>query len=66
MLILGQDTSFTKKYHVHRLVYYEIHSDINQAITREKRMKKWKRKWKINLIEEFNPDWKDLYFDLIG
>jgi putative endonuclease len=57
---------FTRKYRIHELVYYEIHDDIYQAITREKRMKKWKRQWKINLIEKFNPDWRDLYHDLIG
>jgi putative endonuclease len=58
--------SFTKKYRIHKLVYYEVHDDVYQAITREKRMKKWKRQWKINLIEKFNPDWRDLYHDLIG
>ncbi|NJN82958.1 MAG: GIY-YIG nuclease family protein [Caldilineaceae bacterium] len=51
---------FTQKYGVHRLVYYESTNDVTAAITREKRMKKWKRQWKINLIEERNPDWKDL------
>ncbi len=56
---------FTKKYNIHRLVYYEETGDVNSAITREKQMKKWKRKWKMELIEKFNPDWKDLYEDLI-
>jgi putative endonuclease len=56
---------FAKKYGVHRLVYYERTSDINSAIQREKRMKKWKRQWKIELIEEFNPEWKDLYDPLV-
>ncbi|MCB0060623.1 MAG: GIY-YIG nuclease family protein [Caldilineaceae bacterium] len=51
---------FTQKYGVHRLVYYESTNDVNAAITREKRMKKWKREWKINLIEERNPNWNDL------
>jgi len=46
---------FTKKYHVHNLVYYEVYSDIHDAINREKRMKKWKRQWKIELIEKTNP-----------
>jgi len=55
---------FTKKYKVHRLVYYEEHDDINEAITREKRMKRWNRQWKINLIEQHNPDWQDLFDDL--
>ena len=51
---------FTKKYRVHQLVYYEIHTDICEAITREKRIKKWNRQWKINLIERNNPQWFDL------
>ena len=57
---------FTKKYHVHNLVYYEAYSNIHDAIAREKRMKKWERQWKINLIEKSNPSWKDLYPDLVG
>ena len=52
--------SFTTKYHVHRLVYYEQYSDINEAILREKRLKKWNRKWKINLVEQNNSEWQDL------
>lgn len=56
---------FTKKYGVHRLVYYEHTNDVKAAITREKQMKKWKRKWKINLIEQKNPDWEDLYEELL-
>lgn len=59
-------SGFTQKYSVHYLVYYERYDDIREAIIREKRIKKWKRKWKIELIEEFNPMWKDLYCDLIG
>lgn len=55
---------FTKKYNVHNLVYYEQHNDIDCAITREKRVKKWKRKYKLELIEKSNPDWIDLYNDL--
>jgi putative endonuclease len=57
---------FTKKYSVHNLVYYEAYSDIYGAIAREKQMKKWKRQWKINLIEKSNPSWKDLYPHLVG
>ena len=57
---------FTKKYNVHNLVYYEQHNDIFSAITREKQMKKWKRKWKLELIEKSNPDWVDLFEDLIA
>ena len=56
---------FTKKYHIHRFVYYEETGDVKSAIAREKQLKKWKREWKIKLIEKFNPDWKDLYDDLI-
>ncbi len=55
---------FSKKYQVHRLVYYETHEDVYQAIQREKQLKKWKRQWKINLIEENNRDWNDLYYQL--
>lgn len=57
---------FTRKYNVHNLVYYESYSDIHAAITREKAIKKWKRAWKIELIEKSNPLWKDLYCDIVG
>jgi putative endonuclease len=57
----GLVDGFTKKYHVHRLVYFEQYSDIETAITREKRLKRWNRAWKIQLIEELNPNWDDLY-----
>ncbi len=57
---------FTQKYHVHNLVYYEQTSDVNSAILREKRLKTWKRAWKIKLIKDFNPGWKDLYHDLVS
>ena len=52
---------FTKEYGLHRLVWYEVHDSIYEAITREKRIKKWNRDWKVNLIQAFNPDWVDLY-----
>jgi putative endonuclease len=55
---------FTKKYKVHRLVYYEVHGDIQEAILKEKQIKKWNRDWKINLIERDNPHWLDLYVGL--
>jgi len=55
---------FTKKYSVHTLVYYERFSDVYSAIAREKQMKKWKRQWKIELIEKNNPRWQDLYSEL--
>jgi putative endonuclease len=57
---------FTKKYGVHRLVYYEVYADMAEAITREKRLKKWNRAWKIELIEKENPHWRDLWPDLVG
>ena len=50
---------FTKKYGIHNLVYYEQHNGIYTAIDREKKLKKWNRQWKINLIEKHNPNWKD-------
>jgi putative endonuclease len=52
---------FTKNYGVDRLVYYEVFDDRITAIAREKRLKKYKREWKINLIEQMNPQWIDLY-----
>jgi len=57
---------FTKKYGVHNLVYYGIHNDASNAITREKQLKKWNRQWKLELIEKTNPAWNDLYDDLSG
>ena len=56
---------FTCKYHVHRLVYYQRFDDVKSAIKHEKRLKKWNRKWKLDLIEKNNPDWKDLYDNLV-
>lgn len=56
---------FTKKYKVKKLVYYETGGSIEGAIMREKCVKRWKRNWKIKLIEQMNPKWKDLYFELI-
>lgn len=55
---------FTKRYEVKRLVYYEVHENPEAAITREKRIKKWNRAWKIRIIEKDNPDWNDLYKEL--
>ena len=57
----GELSGFSKQYGVHRLVYYEPHNDIEAAIRREKRLKKWNRAWKIRLIEKANPNWDDLY-----
>jgi len=56
----GSIEGFTKKYSVDKLVYFESTTDVNEAIAREKRLKKWKRQWKIDLIENSNPDWRDL------
>lgn len=56
---------FTQKYAVHDLVYFEVTESVESAITREKQLKKWNRAWKVNLIEKSNPDWKDLYPDLL-
>lgn len=56
---------FTSTYDIVNLVYFEEVSDINSAILREKQLKKWKRQWKINLIEKSNPQWDDLFVNLI-
>ena len=61
----GLIEGFTKKYNVHLLVYFERYEKAEDAINREKRMKKWNRQWKIDLIERENPDWKDLYEGLV-
>jgi putative endonuclease len=61
----GEIPGFTKRYGVNKLVYYEVFHNIWDAITREKRLKKWNREWKIKLIEQKNPEWRDLYDDLI-
>ncbi len=58
--------SFTKKYEVERLVYFEPFDDAENAIKREKLLKKWNRAWKIRLIEELNPNWDDLYPGIAG
>lgn len=55
---------FSNRYDIHTLVYYELHDTIEVAILREKRIKKWRRKWKIRLIEENNPHWEDLFSQL--
>ena len=56
---------FTKKYRVHNLVYYELFNDIKEALSREKCLKRWKRQWKVELIERANAEWKDLYSDIL-
>ncbi len=60
----GMIEGFTTKYKINKLVYFEAYKNINEAILREKRLKKWNRHWKIKLIEEMNPEWNDLYDDL--
>ena len=57
-------SSFTARYNVHMLVYYEIHGTSIEAARHETRFKNWCRKWKLNLIEEFNPRWRDLYDEI--
>ncbi|MGL4313699.1 MAG: GIY-YIG nuclease family protein [Sphingomonas sp.] len=60
----GVVPGFTSEYGVHRLVWYEIHESMESAIAREKRLKKWNRDWKLNLIEQSNPQWLDLAIGL--
>lgn len=61
----GLIEGFTKKYNLKRLVYYEVFDRVEDAILREKRLKKWNRQWKIDLIEKVNPNWNDLYEKLV-
>ena len=56
---------FTKRYGVHDLVWYELHESMESAMQQEKRLKNWKREWKVHLIEKTNPDWEDLYHAII-
>ena len=60
----GLVPGFTKRYAVKLLVYFEMHRDIYEAILREKRIKHWRRKWKLDLIESKNPQWRDLWIEL--
>jgi len=61
----GVVEGFTKKYKVHNLVWFEVHETMEFAIKREKAIKEWKRSWKIKVIEEMNPQWRDLYGELL-
>ena len=61
----GTVSGFTKRYRIHRLVWFDSTDDVSAAIQREKQIKAWKRDWKIALIEERNPDWKDLYEEIV-
>ncbi len=56
---------FTKRYRVHTLVWYEVHETMESAITRERTIKRWKRGWRIELIQQNNPSWRDLYDDMV-
>ncbi len=62
----GLVEGFTQRYGVHMLVWFEQHATMLDAIAREKRIKEWKRAWKLELIETNNPRWRDLYDDLLG
>ena len=61
----GLVSGFTKDHGVHLLVYFEMYNDVNEALLREKRLKKWKREWKLTIIEKENPNWNDLYNQLL-
>jgi len=56
---------FTARYNLNKLVYYEVYQYIRDAIQREKQMKKWNRKWKMELIQKVNPKWEDLYIEML-
>ncbi|MEO6293213.1 MAG: GIY-YIG nuclease family protein [Burkholderiaceae bacterium] len=60
----GVAEGFTSKYGIKHLVWFEVHENAISAITREKQLKKWNREWKINLIQQENPTWRDLYADI--
>ena len=62
----GDLESFSKRHDVKNLVYFEAFEEIEHAIAREKAMKKWRRKWKLRLIEAKNPTWRDLYEDIVA
>ena len=62
----GLADGFTKQYGVKTLVWYEQHETMDSAISKEKAMKKWLRKWKLSTIEKFNPEWRDLWPEIIG
>ena len=61
----GLAEGFTNRYGVHRLVWHEVHASMAAAIAREKAIKAWKRAWKIDLIQTSNPNWSDLYDDIV-
>ena len=61
----SESGGFAQEHNVRQLVYYELFSDMPSAIEREKQLKRWKRSWKKRIIEEMNPDWRDLYDDIV-
>ena len=61
----GTTKGFTSRYKVNRLVWYEVHDDIKNAIRREKQIKEWRRLWKIQMIEKVNPEWRDLFNEVV-
>jgi putative endonuclease len=62
----GLGDGFTSRHGVSRLVYFEAHGDMHAAITRERQIKEWKRRWKVELVEAMNPEWRDLWETIIG
>ncbi|HDZ55246.1 MAG TPA: GIY-YIG nuclease family protein [Pseudomonas xinjiangensis] len=62
----GEVEGFTYRYGVKTLVWYELHDSMAGAIAREKALKRWNRDWKLRMIEEANPQWRDLWFDIVG
>ena len=62
----GLIEGFTKSHGCTLLVWFEAHEDLQEARKREWQIKKWKRSWKVRLIEEMNPDWRDLWFEIQG
>lgn len=62
----GLLAGFTRRYAIDRLVYFEVHERMDSAIEREKRLKKWYRRWKVELIERHNPEWRDLYGQIVA
>jgi putative endonuclease len=61
----GLAEGFTKQHGLKTLVWYEVHEDVTAAITREKQIKRWRRDWKVNLIQAMNPEWRDLYEEIV-
>jgi putative endonuclease len=57
---------FTRRYNVTKLVWYGLHGTMDSAITREKQLRKWNREWKLRLVSEANPEWRDLWDDIVG